>query len=338
MNTSNRLGLTETNHPVNPGHPPGSPTRQLRIGKPCPKAGTGVHPWIFYAACSCAEAGVSYDDASDFIEENITRAPSPANEIEAALDKAYRVPETAPRIDSPQAGNQYRLARPTAHVWPKRNEKLIAEIGRTGRGLLALWGESPLPIVASESQTERFVDLLFPGNPLLCAGSSQYSFCTHPREDWKELSFRSLIVASPMAAKTGKRKSDGGESFHTLDNTGPRRFLPIEFDTGPLDLHAALLDHLAQQAPLAMCVFSGSKSMHGWFFCEGQDEQDLYRFMRYAVSLGADPATWTRSQFVRMPDGTRNTGKCNPDALPPEFPNREPGRQSVICFNPEVIR
>ena len=27
--------------------------------------------------------------------------------------------------------------------------------------------------------------------------------------------------------------------------------------------------------------------------------------MTYAVSLGADPATWTRSQFVRMPFGIR---------------------------------
>jgi hypothetical protein len=27
------------------------------------------------------------------------------------------------------------------------------------------------------------------------------------------------------------------------------------------------------------------------------------------VTLGADPATWTRSQFVRMPDGTRENGQ-----------------------------
>ena len=31
----------------------------------------------------------------------------------------------------------------------------------------------------------------------------------------------------------------------------------------------------------------------------------LLRFFRYAVSLGADRATWTRCQLVRMPDGTR---------------------------------
>jgi hypothetical protein len=32
------------------------------------------------------------------------------------------------------------------------------------------------------------------------------------------------------------------------------------------------------------------------------------KFFRYAVSLGADRATWTRCQFVRMPDGARDNG------------------------------
>jgi hypothetical protein len=44
--------------------------------------------------------------------------------------------------------------------------------------------------------------------------------------------------------------------------------------------------------------------------------------MRYAVSLGADAATWTRSQFVRMPDGLRENGN----------------RQVVYFFNPEVMK
>src|SRR5690349_17937377 len=40
----------------------------------------------------------------------------------------------------------------------------------------------------------------------------------------------------------------------------------------------------------------------------------------YAVSLGADPATWTRSQFVRMPGGRRDNGKVQGGVLPePSF-------------------
>jgi hypothetical protein len=44
--------------------------------------------------------------------------------------------------------------------------------------------------------------------------------------------------------------------------------------------------------------------------------------MAYAHALGADPVTWSRHQFVRMPDGTRESGR----------------RQTVWFFNPEVIR
>ena len=110
-----------------------------------------------------------------------------------------------------------------------------------------------------------------------------------------------------MSAVSGLTK-DGRESKHTISNTGPRRFLVAEFDSGGTDDHAAILIHLAEYAPLVCAVHSGGKSLHGWFFVASQPEDKIVRFFRYAVSLGADPATWTRSQFVRMPDGTRNNG------------------------------
>ena len=109
--------------------------------------------------------------------------------------------------------------------------------------------------------------------------------------------------------------------FPSWSNTGPRRFLVCEFDTGAPDDHAALLLHLATRAPLVLAVHSGGKSLHGWFYCAGQAEEKLRRFMSYAVGIGADPATWTRSQFVRMPDGQRENGK----------------RQVVYFFNPAPL-
>jgi hypothetical protein len=96
----------------------------------------------------------------------------------------------------------------------------------------------------------------------------------------------------------------------------------IEFDIGSPDDHAALLLHLAASAPLALAVHSGGKSLHGWFYCAGQSETRLRAFMCAAVALGADRATWTRSQFVRMPDGLRDKRK----------------RQMVYYFNPGVVQ
>ena len=101
-----------------------------------------------------------------------------------------------------------------------------------------------------------------------------------------------------MKARTG-RNQNGEVSNRCLENTGARHFLIVEFDTGATDEHAAVLFHLAQRAPLALVVHSGSKSLHGWFYCAGVAEEKVLRFFRYAVSLGADRATWTRCQLVR---------------------------------------
>ncbi len=102
----------------------------------------------------------------------------------------------------------------------------------------------------------------------------------------------------------------------------PKALLVVEFDNGSLDQHAALLSNFARYEPrsgwLVLAVHSGGKSLHGWFYCAGQPEDRLQRFMGYAVSPGADRAAWTRSQFVGMPDGSRDNGQ----------------RQAVFCFNP----
>ena len=88
------------------------------------------------------------------------------------------------------------------------------------------------------------------------------------------------------------------------------------------DLCAALLLHLAEKAPLALAVHSGGKSLHGWFYCADVPEEKILGVFNYAVSLGADRANWTRSQFARMPDGLRENGR----------------RQTVYFFNPEVVK
>ena len=49
--------------------------------------------------------------------------------------------------------------------------------------------------------------------------------------------------------------------------------------------------------------------MHGWYYVFDRREAELRHFMDYAVSLGADRATWLRSQFVRIPDGLRENNK-----------------------------
>ena len=82
-----------------------------------------------------------------------------------------------------------------------------------------------------EAHTERIIDALFPRDAPLCCGRSMKCFDTRPREIWRgELTELALMVPNAMCAENGRRKSDGELSAHTLDNTGLRRFLTIEFD------------------------------------------------------------------------------------------------------------
>lgn len=277
-----------------------------------PRAGEGVNSWLFRVA-RVLHAFRSPREITAILEAAVFECGRsvPAREIERAVKNSLPV--------AWQPGGH--VSKP-APAWPivnqKRRAAIVAEYG-----LMDLWELSPVRYGDDTPHTETIVDTLFPGNPLLCVGASNSNFKTRSRESLRgELSTKALIVPSSMNAKTGWTKDDPPKlSEHTFENTGPRRFLVVEFDQGEADEHAALLLHLAGRAPLALAVHSGNRSLHGWFYCHDQNERRLKHFMAYAVSLGADKATWTRSQFVRMPDGRRDNGK----------------RQTVFFFNPRCV-
>jgi hypothetical protein len=269
-----------------------------------PRHGQGVHNYLFRLA------RVLHPYRSE--QEIITllhvltaqcERPVPEREILDAVRNAKRTawnPALARSSRVPQAR------------WPAVNQEQREAIVGVGGGLVDIWEASPVRFEDNDPHTEEIIDQLFPGNPLLCVGQSNADFATKPREDWRgQLSRMQLIVPSPMTARTGLTQ-EGKESEHCLANTGPRRFLVIEQDDGEADEQSAILLYLAERAPLALAVHSGGKSIHGWFVAAGQPEDRLHRFMRYAVSLGADRATWPRSQFVRMPGGTRDNGNPQP--------------------------
>jgi hypothetical protein len=218
--------------------------------------------------------------------------------------------------------------------------ELIRAVANSGNGLVDLWESSPIRLDSNEPSTDEIIDILFPGNPLLCCGWNRHYFETRQRRHWHKLHALQFIVPNPMTTRQGLTRTQK-LSAHALSNTGPRRFLIVEFDFVQAstaearllnklaaeareirDLSAALLLHLAEMAPLALVVYSGGKSLHGWFYCRGVAEENISRFYRYAAALGADRATWTPSQFARMPDGLRDNGK----------------RQSVYFFNPGVLK
>jgi hypothetical protein len=194
--------------------------------------------------------------------------------------------------------------------WPARDEKRIAEIAAADPNALdTLCDSSPVQVSPRLHDSECLLERLFPGDPLICVGYSAREFFTAPRDSFKgKLASFQFITPSPMSALVGMTK-DGKPSAHCLDNTGPRLYLVVECDQGDRDTQAAVIRYLATLAPLVMVVDSAGKSLHSWFHCRGQSEEKLRMFFRMAVALGGDDATWTRSQFVRMPLAMRDNGK-----------------------------
>lgn len=271
---------------------------EMLTAPPC--AGEGVHVWLFRVARQLL-AHLPAGEIVALLENRVANCGRhvPRTEIIAAVQNAL-----------PCAWQPRGNAAPVQPVskWPGVNREQREAIVCDNGGLADLWELSKPRLEDNAAHTEEIIDRLYPGNPLLCCGKSNSVFDTRPREDWRgELSALALIVPSPMSALEGVTK-EGKPSRHSLSNTGTRRFLICEFDTGTPDEHAALLIHLAGYAPLVCAVHSGGKSLHGWFYVHGQPDVKVEKFFHYAVSLGADRATWTRSQFVRMPDGTRDTG------------------------------
>jgi hypothetical protein len=225
------------------------------------------------------------------------------------------------------------------HHWANPNYRQMEWIAVRGLRLSQVVSESP--VAPSEAnRAEEIIDALFPGEALLCAGASISRVRTALREEWRgHIAQQQFIVPSPMSQPTGVT-AQGKTSARSFDNTGPRRFLVVEFDFTELaklpsaaamlgrlrdagititDLCAALHAHLADFRPLALILQSGEDSLHGWYPCRGDDT--ILKFMRYATSLGANPATWTPCELVRIPDGTHDNGT----------------RQRVLYFNPAVI-
>jgi len=274
-----------------------------------PRSGEGFHPWMFRAARALWKCGRTENDIRAVLENAAATCGRyvSSREIEDAIRNS--------RGGAFESASVRCRPRPTINY--EQREAIIAKAG----GLVDTWEASPVRPQDNKPHTEAIIDQLFPGNPLLCVGSAKHCR-TAPREEWRgKLTGLPLLVPNPMTATTGKNQN-GEVSNRCLDNTGARRFLVVEFDTGKIDDHAALLLHLAERAPLTLVVFSGAKSLHGWFYCADVAEEKISRFFSYAVSLGADRATWTRCQFVRMPDGLRENGK----------------RQVVYFFNPGVVK
>lgn len=318
-----------------------------------PPAGSGVHSWLFEVArqlhahmpAAAVEAALSAATAAS--ARRVT-AREIRDAVKNSLEVAWR--RSGGQTGSRQAENkQARGSEAVSDRWPARDwmarrMRILDVAAEDGiRGLADLWEASPRR--CDDWISDDWLDWLFPSAEWLCLAEDHPATArSRRREKWSfgPAEQCGLVVPSPMTAPSG-RGLDGRTSHRCLDNTGPRRWLVIEFDkladgktNMPIDEQAALHWHLRTSAacagwpPLRLIVHSGGKSLHGWFGPCGEDAVSR-GLMGYAVSLGADPATWNRCQLVRLPGGYR---KPRAEAANyPDWPEPD-GRQHVFFFDP----
>jgi len=277
---------------------------------PCPESGEGVHKWIYHVCRVFVDAGIEVEAAEKFCDANATRA--------LQINEAYNAYDSIKKTGL--------IKRPK---WDKPDKDYIAFIKRVVpmEGLRKALLNRLTLTRPEEIDSLGTLKLLFPENfscldepseqarayklgwSLICCGASQSDFRTAPlmffKDKCEDLQF---IVPSPMSSIWGVAQN-GNKSQHTLDNTGPRKYLVVEFDKGEHADHAAFLHNLDRIIPITLVVHSGNKSLHGWFHVEDVPPDKLILFFKEATRLGADTATWNKSLFVRMPDGKRENGK-----------------------------
>ncbi len=270
---------------------------------PCPRQGGGLNDWLFLAARHCLRYCVGTKEAAIFLLIPIAAAAGrdKAGEVERQVTCAFELPDQSDH---------------TTIRWPRLDQTRIQE---------ALGKDYKLEFSTDRPPAREIIDALYPGNPLLCVGSSVYEYVTvYKSHLLNQADTQQFIVPNPMSRPTGTTV-DGKQSAKSNDNTGPRIYIVIEFDTTPLLQQPPLIAWLARrwaaEFPMVMIVHSGGKSLHAWFGCENKDP---LAFFQQAVSMGADRKLWTVSQFVRMPQGRRE----------PKDVFGSPKKQHVIYWNP----
>jgi hypothetical protein len=291
----------------------------------------------YVAFLRAASLKIDQQDAKCEIAQRIKQAGARPRGLDRQAVRAYAYASGG--RPSNGSGSDHK----TEAAWPQPVFDRISQIVAQGPLLYELWEQSPVRFPDEIPHSEEIVDAIFPLNPWLCCGWTQWDFETRRRVEWQgQLSELSFIVPSPMLCKAD-RTDQGRLSQHTLAATAAPVYQVVEFDFAEfepdgqtptiwaphirswresghsiLDACAALIWRLAKFLPLVLIVYSGGKSLHGWFNVWRLAEPQHRDFMEAAIRLGGDHHTFTRSQFVRLPDGRRENGR----------------RQFTFFFNP----
>lgn len=269
-----------------------------------PDVGQGRHAWLYTMALSLAAHGLTAEETAGTLEEICI--------VKGWHDRMGQIARDVEKAFSVVTGDRFTVAQVEGHKWPQVDD----DFRRVALAIPPLFSVTPRdpPLVTSEAVLRT---LYAPGS-LVCIGFSEKDFTTLPVEraiQWApNIPF---IVANTMTARLGLT-TEGYWSKRSIGNACTpegRRFIVIEFD-GPetLEQQAAMLSalHAPGEAELVLVVFSGRRSLHGWFDVSALSPDGKLDAFMYGVSLGCDRSLWDPSKLVRMPGGRRANGAAQP--------------------------
>lgn len=278
--------------------------------RPWDAARHSLHKDIFAAAIILCEEGQTQEDIFTVMREaanSVSEREVPDRELISAIECAVQYVAGA--------------LHGRAIAWPLPVNEFMGEVinsnTETARAIVDAARSTP-----NRRPAEMVAEIYRPDD-LVCLGFSARDFGTGTISqvtEWLGLGLCEYINPNPMSKTEGITK-EGKPSAHCDDNTGPKVFQVVEFDRGDPLWHVAVLIHLARTLPLMMMVYSGGKSVHGWFLLSPED--DVAAFFYEACTLGADPKLFSKCQFTRLPYGM----------------NAKHGRvQKVLYFDPRYTR
>ena len=196
--------------------------------------------------------------------------------------------------------------------WPEPDPALIESVRREHADhTLARWRAiSPRHAVAPR----HVLPALFSPGEVVCFGPRKNVHWVRRMDDMllEELAPGAQFVV-PNPVRAGYTVPPGKRSPKCDGNFPARRFLIVEFDreridparklavSELLDLQAGLHADLAERwGALALLVYSGNESLHGWYRCSGVDEEKVIGFLRDACRLGADHAFRNLRRGLRL--------------------------------------
>jgi hypothetical protein len=252
------------------------------------------HFELFRDACAMTRAGLPAEVQLRVLAvrfENYHKTISETDVEKAVCDASLKAHAIRPRR---YPAPSYEARKEVIACFPDALERLRAESPVHNPGAL---------------MCSEIIDRLFTDRDLVCMAQSKYESRTEQRTAFRSRERNhQFIVVNPMAARLGMTQQ-GKLSTRCLENAGPRTRIVIEYDNGSLDEQAALHLHLrALGVNLVMAVFSGSKSLHGWFDVTNESDESVMKTFRYAAYLGADTATFCPVQLVRTPNAVRDNG------------------------------